>query len=415
MLEWLLIWNPLIAVWVAWVVVAVLAAIRVSQFARAVARPAREGFDQFSPPAVVIVPFKGRDDDLPRHVNALLSQNYPDYRLVFVFESDHDPARPAIEHELTQHPAGETVDLVTAGPAPDDTGQKVHNQLAALEHLGTPQPPDTVLVFADSDAVPGPGWLGKLVGPHVQADRIGVTTGYRWLIPELRAQRPRPASAFASVINSGVASFIGHEDLTQAWGGSMALRAEFAHAQQLKDHLRGALSDDYQVTRLCRAADKRVYFVPDCLVASPVHFSWSQLFEFGRRQYLITRLHDPVLYRKALALVAGYVVANLSAIGVLLFALFTGRWVLLGLAAGALIAVGITNQVRAAYRRQAVATAFGRDMLRYLRHTLWLDRYATLPVMAVNLTLLLSAAVGETLTWRGHRYRLQGPQQVQRL
>ncbi len=35
--------------------------------------------------------------------------------------------------------------------------------------------------------------------------------------------------------------------------------------------------------------------------------------------------------------------------------------------------------------------------------------------MAVNLVLLLSAAVGNTLTWRTNRYRLNGPQAIQKL
>ena len=44
-----------------------------------------------------------------------------------------------------------------------------------------------------------------------------------------------------------------------------------------------------------------------------------------------------------------------------------------------------------------------------------LDRFGTLACMAVNLALLLSAAVGKHITWRGIRYRLDGPHDTVRL
>ncbi|MEO1237912.1 MAG: glycosyltransferase family 2 protein, partial [Planctomycetota bacterium] len=385
------------------------------KFSRRVGRPVREGFDEYQPLAAVIVPCKGHDPDLPRNVRSLLTQDYPDYRLVFVFEDDSDPARQLVERELENHPdPAPTVDLVTAGVAPDDTGQKVHNQLAALAFLDEHHDDSVVWVFADSDAVPGPHWLQKLVGPHVQ-ERVGVTTGYRWLMPELRAQRPHPAAMCASVINSAVAMFIGHDDLTQAWGGSMAVRADFARRHDLPGYFRGALSDDYQMTRLCRDAGRRVYFVHRCLVPSPVQMNWRGLFEFGRRQYLITRLHDPALYRKALGFIGLYVAGFLTSIVSLAVAIVIGQTAVAVIAAVALLVVAAADQARAAYRRAAVAQAFGHDQLRYLRHTLRLDRFGTPLVMAVNLALLVSAAFGQTLAWRGHRYRLDGPQSVRKL
>ncbi|MEM8739502.1 MAG: glycosyltransferase family 2 protein [Planctomycetota bacterium] len=416
MLLWLLLWNPLIALWCAWTVQAVVVVFQARKFSRRAGWPVREGFDAYHPPAAVVVPCKGSDPELRRNVRGLLNQHYPEYRLVFVFESDHDPARVLIEDELAQHPdPAPAIDLITAGLAPDDTGQKVHNQLAALAFLDAAADASEAWVFADSDAVPGPGWLQKLVGPLVQQDRVGVTTGYRWLMPELRAQRPRTASMFASVINSAVAMFIGHGELTQAWGGSMAVRADFARRHGLTDYLRGALSDDYQMTRMCRDAGKRVYFVHRCLVASPVHLTWPELFEFGRRQYLITRIHDPSLYRRAVAVIGFYVAGALTAWAALVFAAATGRYAVAVCAAAALLIVAAANQARASYRRRAVVEAFGREQPRYLRHTLRLDRFGTTAVMLVNLALLLSAARGNVLVWRGHRYRLDGPRDIQRL
>ncbi len=263
---------------------------------------------------------------------------------------------------------------------------------------------------------PGRHWLSKLVGPHHQPDRVGITTGYRWLVPELRAQRPRLAAAVGSVINSAVACLIAHPRLTQAWGGSMAVRTDFARKHGLIDnYLRGALSDDYQLTRMSRDAGQRVYFVPNCLVMSPVNYNWGQLFEFARRQYLITRCYDPWLLAKGIGITLLYLVGVATAWAALIYAVSIGD---LGLSLGAgfsLTAVAVCNQIRATYRRSVIATAFGKDQLRYMRHTLWLDRWGTTLVMAVNFVLLSSASVGRTITWRTKRYRFHGPQKVQRL
>ena len=42
-------------------------------------------------PVSVILPIKGVDDDTQANVHALLSQDYPEYRLIFAVESEDDP------------------------------------------------------------------------------------------------------------------------------------------------------------------------------------------------------------------------------------------------------------------------------------------------------------------------------------
>ena len=426
----LLLWNPLLFVWLAWCVQALLVLIQVGKFVRRIEKPYRERYLVNQPAAAVIVPFKGFDHDLERNARALLSQEYPQYRLIAVVEDADDPAAEHLRRVFAEFPVGPRAEILVAGRASDDTGQKVHNQIAALDHLGqTPDdPPAEVLVFADSDAVPHPRWLARLVGPvsgpvsdpagesrddPESSTPTGVATGYRWLIPQLRAQRPRWGSVLASVINGGVATFIGHGKLTQAWGGSMALRTDFARQHGLRDRLSGALSDDYQITRMCRDAGHRVYFLHHCLVPSTVDLTFRGLLEFGRRQYLITRVHDPVLYFKAVGITAFYLFACTSAwIGGALAWWFGYPDVALA-AAAALIAVGVANQTKATQRRRAIRLAFGPTMLHHLRRTLLVDRLGTFPVNAVNLVLLLSALSSRQITWRGIRYTLHGPQRIE--
>src|SRR5690606_30679554 len=134
---------------------------------------------------------------------------------------------------------------------------------------------------ADSDAAPGPGWLGALVGP-LSKSANAVTSGYRWFVP----QDSSFWSSVASVMNSSVACFAARQRFILAWGGSMAMRVETAEEGGLVDRWRGALSDDYAVTRMAWDMGARVYFVPHCLVPAPGSFTRRSLFEFARRQYI---------------------------------------------------------------------------------------------------------------------------------
>lgn len=408
------LWNPLLMLLFAWCAQGVLVIIQVGKFVRRIQLPVQDRYLAYRPPVTLIVPFKGFDHDLKRGIRALLTLDYPQYRLIAVVESEDDPAHAVLRETLAEFPVGPTVEIVVSGLAPNDSGQKVHNQLAAFEHLqhhARPLEDTDVVVFADSDAVPHARWMGQLVGPLVD-DKNGATTGYRWLIPQMRAQRPRWGSVFASVINSSVATFIGHGSLTQAWGGSMAIRASFIREAKLADRFRGALSDDYQVTRMCRDHGRRVHFIHHCLVPSGIDLTLKSLLEFGRRQYLITRIHDPGLYAIALGLSAGYLVAVTGAWVGGILAWRAGYPVVTTCAAAALFFVFVANQHRAALRRRAVSTAFGPTMAHHLRRTLAVDRFGTTLVTAVNFILLLSALSSRRMTWRGIDYVLKGPQDV---
>lgn len=429
---------------VAWGTQAVLSALQARKLRNRLQRHERKAYAEYRPPAAVIVPFKGAEPRLEDALDRLFTQDYPDYRLLLVVESEADPAYGPLQQAMARHP-GRRAELIIAGEAGPRQGQKLHNQLAAIARLsggerddasvvggvgagdgdaplpGAGELPGGVWVFADSDAVPGPTWLADMVGPLSQ-ERTGVTTGYRWLVPE---GEPRGTcwSRLASVMNASVACLMnGRERLFTAWGGSMAMRADFARQHDLVGRLTGAITDDYPVTRMCREADRRVYFVSDALVATPVDFDRRAFLNFVYRQYLITRVYAPRLFLGALVVTWLYVLG------------FAATWVRLGQAASQLAAgdaalmtwlrlafcmlllsvVIVSDQLRASYRAAAVREAFDRSTVGQLQRTIRLDRWATPLWMTLHALLVLRAAFGRTMRWRGIRYRLRGPQDVQK-
>jgi cellulose synthase/poly-beta-1,6-N-acetylglucosamine synthase-like glycosyltransferase len=396
----------------AWGAQAVLAVLAQYKLADRAAAPQTQRYEFYRPPAVLIVPFKGVEPALRDNLHGLFTQDYADYRLLLIVDSESDPAYPLLREAIEQHPQRKA-EVIIAGAAGPNEGQKVHNLIAAVEKLQRDSAGEVIWVFADSDAVPGPGWLGELVGPLAQ-DRTAVTTGFRWLIP-----RPIPGqdeatvwAKVASILNSSTTGFIRRERYTHAWGGSMAMRVATAQEGDLLGRWRGAISDDYQVTRMCKGIGRRVYFVPECLVASPVDYDFKALSNFAYRQYLITRIHAPLVYVAALAINALYFLGFAAAV-MLLIRQRSLNHTLYAIAVFAL--VFLANQVRASYRRRVVQLTLGPDAVAQLRSTFTLERWATPFWLGVNLFLLARAAVGRAITWRGIRYRIDGPQKIQRL
>jgi len=397
-------------IWAAWVTQAALSMLLVRKFCRRRMRRTMRS-PAFTPPAAVIVPFKGIDVGLEDAIAQLCRQDYPRYRLVCVVQSRDDPAAAVLHKVLGEHP-DIRADIVIAGDAPPDRGQKVHNQLVAMRHvLDSDATPPGAWVFADSDAVVGPGWLAAMLLP-LQRDPIGATTGYRWLVPD--GDRPGIWSHLASVINSSAACLLGSERTNHAWGGSMATLHETAERGGLIDRLEGAVTDDYPVTHMCRTLGLGVFFVPAALVPSPVRFTSRSLTNFAYRQYLITRVYAPRVYLAALGLTGLYTLGLATAVFTTVHGITVGQphaWV----AGGVLLAVGALDAIRGAYRRQLVRQFFDPGIQRALRPAMWLDRWATWLWMPTHFALVLSAGLGSTMTWRGIRYRVRGPNTVERL
>lgn len=348
----------------------------------------------FAPRVELFVPAKGVDAEFDQLVAAILAQDYPRYAVTFVVESRDDPAYPRLQRLLRgSHPAPARV--VVAGPG-YDCGQKVHNLLAATARL---DPSVEVLAFVDSDTRLAANWLRQLVAP-LGRPGVGAATGYRWCVPKA-ADWP---GAVLSALNGAVASLLGNHGWNMVWGGSWAIRRATFDALGVRRAWQGTLSDDYVVTRVVRRAGLRVAFAPACLVASPVATSWGGLGEFARRQYLITRVYHPGLWWLAVGVRLLSAVAFWGGLGLAAGRWWAGQpvWPVAAFPA-ALYALG---SLRAVLRQTATRAAWP-DARPALRRAARLDVFAQPVLGLIDLLLLLSAAVGRQITWRGIGYRLE--------
>ena len=133
------------------------------------------------PPVAVVAPVKGAGPDLADFVARLRSFAYSDYSVLAVVEAEADPAYAALLVAARGEGAPMTVRVAGLSEA---RGQKVHNLLHALAHLG-PRP--EIVAFVDADTLPSKDWLTRLVRPLVREQEIAAVTGS----PLDRSQRGR--------------------------------------------------------------------------------------------------------------------------------------------------------------------------------------------------------------------------------
>ena len=195
-------------------------------------QPARQ------PRTILIVPCKGLDAHFDSNIRPFFRQDYENYRLLFVVESESDPAHEKLrllKHKLGPSSRALDVQILVAGPS-QSSSQKIHNLLHAFARI----PADSeVLAFADSDICVHDDWLRRLIRP-LQRPRNGLTTGYRWFVPT----RNNAATLALSAINAAVAQFLGNSPFNQAWGGSMAIRVEDFRRLNIPQLWSNTLSDD---------------------------------------------------------------------------------------------------------------------------------------------------------------------------
>src|SRR2546421_587461 len=288
--------------------------------------------------------------------------------------------------------------FVVAGRA-TESGQKVHNICAAVAVC---DPSSEVLVFVDTDARPRADWLRSLVAPLAER-AAGAATGYRWFLPV----RGGLASHLRSVWNASIASALGGDARRNfCLGGSTAIRRATFEKLNMRERWRGALSDDYALTRALREEGLPIRFAPACLTASPEDCSFGALFEFTTRQLKITRVYAPNLWRVVLA-------SNL-----LFVAVFFGGLALAAARAAvglpfawplALVAVVLLLGVwKSFFRLRAVALVL-EDYHAELRAGVWAHLLLWPLTAALFLYNALAAAFSRRIVWRGIEYELKSP------
>ncbi|MBN2456001.1 MAG: glycosyltransferase family 2 protein [Sedimentisphaerales bacterium] len=356
---------------------------------------------RYRPRTVLIVPCKGLEANFQKNIRSFFTQDYENYSLWFVVSDTEDAAYVQLcrlREKLSRTSKVSDVRILVAGQG-CYCSQKLHNLLYCYERIDNDV---EILAFADSDICVHRNWLSHLVYP-LRQQKNGVASGYRWFVPK----KNNPASLALSALNSKVAQLLGNTRLNQAWGGSMAIRAETFRQLNVDKLWARSVSDDLSLSSAVKKAGLKVAFVPACLVASYESTDWRKLFEFGRRQFLITRVTSPRLWWFGL-LSCLYSVSGLYGGTFLAVYAATKESVNLPVFAAVPILFFAAQFLRAAMRQRMIRRLLKEDIDK-LKFTAIIDMLFFWVWSLLLLVLMVSSMFGRTICWRGIRYKLVSP------
>ena len=338
------------------------------------------------PPASVIVPVKGYDEGLRENLAALASQDYPDFELIVVARSSADIPAGVLPNR---------VKVVFANGRDENTGEKVQNLLAAVRAV---RKRSQVFAFADSDGRPTKRWLRSLVMPLAE-DNVGASTGYRWFTPD----PPALWSLVRSVWDAVSFGLLGAGDAPFAWGGATAVSKETFYSARIPDYWRNTISDDYALAAAIHAAGLRIAYAPGALVPSFEHIGFANFFGWIRRQMTITRVYNPRLWWMGLLAHIFYCGGMAASIIASVQGSRLAEWALI-----AQLSPGMLKGVNRAILAKAALPELEPWFKRHSWvHAIWI------PVTTwIWLIGLLSSSFGNTVAWRGYRYRIRRPSVV---
>ena len=336
---------------------------------------------QSFPPVSVIVPVKGEDHGLRENLAALASQDYPDYELIVV------------AHSAADIPAGvlpSNVRVVLAHGDDPSTGEKVQNLKAAVTAA---RKFSEVYAFADSDGHVTRRWLRALVAP-LSEKGVGASTGYRWYAPE----PPTFWTLMRSVWDAVALSRLGPGDCGFAWGGAMAIRRETFYDLDIRGHWKNTVSDDYALSAAVRASGLTIAFAPGAMVPCHEQIGMGALFAWMRRQMTVTHVYNGRLWWLALMAHIFYCGGMAASIVASLKGFRLAEWALI-----AQLSPGMLKGLNRATLAKAALPECEAWFKRHLWvHSIWVPLGTWLWLIA-----LVSSAFGNTIHWRGYRYKLK--------
>jgi hypothetical protein len=227
----------------------------------------------YSPRTLIIIPAKGVDFGLQANLESIKSQNYKDYSIICVVDSEEDDSLKYIEDAGLKHVVS-TYNSSGSG--------KVRAIATAIEKFRDFE----VYVVADTDIRVSPQWLINLVRP-LSIDDYGVSTTFPYFRSEGKFW-----SKFKTVWGFVGRGMMESEITVFGWGGSMAFKRELLDGKM--DEFASDISDDMAVTRICKEKGLRIAYVPE---STPDIYSpddWPTFREWSVRQtsLLVSRNKD---------------------------------------------------------------------------------------------------------------------------
>lgn len=355
--------------------------------------------DRPLPKAAVLLSLRGNDPFLVSCLRNLLFQDYPDFIVQVVIDSETDPAWSAIR---TIRAERDDPRLFVSVLHHRRTNCSLKNS-SILQSLSVLPEDREVVAFVDADAITHRTWLRELVAPLADPE-VGCSTGIRWFAPNDRSL----ASRMRCYWNLVAASVI-HYSQTP-WGGSMVVRRSVLDTGLADEWSRMFCEDAFTIKYLDQHGLKLVC-VPQATVVNEETTSVSGCIRFVNRQMLIFRLYHRQWWG-VIAMIAFATATRLTHLHFLFQSLIHADWI--SAAALAVIHPIIlwATQYEAVKLDRAVRTMVTETTGRQIARNPIPDFFGYFCTEVMFLGSLLYAMCARTVQWRGITYRIRGPKDI---
>ena len=359
--------------------------------------------DEKLPKTAVILCLRGADPFLPHCLRSLLQQNYPQYDLKLIIDSQKDPAFKIASETINQLRAT-NVQISTLRAVRHNCSLKCSSLLQAVSDLDNAYP---VIAFIDADTVVHSEWLRELVTPLLD-DKVGLTTGNRWYVPT--------GNYWGSLVRySGNVSTVVQMFLFQIpWGGTLAIKTEVLNRIKLLDKWGEVLTDDMLLHKLIKQQKLQIKFIPSLLMLNREESSCSNLLESLKRLIISSKLYHPRWLAIVSEAYSSILIPNVVII-IIFHLLFEDQWYAAALLFLSYISYTIGLVLLMLLMELGIHQVLHNqgEKIPKLSPIIVLKMFIAIPLTQwVYGLIMLSSLWTSSITWRGITYRIQGRENI---
>ena len=356
--------------------------------------------DDQLPKTAVILCLRGADPFLPRCLRSLLNQNYPQYDLKLIVDSQKDPAWK-IATDTIQQERATNVQISPLRIARQNCSLKCRSLLQAVSELDDSY---TVVALVDADTVVHRNWLRELVSPLAHP-KVGATTGNRWYLPTGRY--------WGSLVRyvGNVSTVVQMYLFRIPWGGTLAVKTELLRETGLLDKWGQAFNEDTMIRKVLEKHGMQVKFVPSLIMLNREECELPNLKYSLMRQLLSARLYHPLWLAVVSDAISSILIPTLVVV-LFLASLLTGDWNLAAVLFRnfSIYTLGLLFMMLALeYGVQQVIRKHGEPMAKLSALTV-MKMLIAIPLTqwVYGLAMVLSLGM-RRVNWRGISYQIKGP------
>ncbi|WP_427160487.1 glycosyltransferase [Aliinostoc sp. HNIBRCY26] len=239
--------------------------------------------DEQLPKTAVLLCLRGADPFLPNCLTSLLQQNYPNYDVKLIIDSEQDPAWQVVSDTINQ--LGVTNYQINHLRSIRQTcSLKCSSLIQAVSELDESY---KVVALVDADTIVHSNWLRELVSP-LNNPSVGATTGNRWYLPTGRywGSLVRYIWNVSAVVQMSLYGI--------PWGGTLAIKTEVLHQTGLLEKWGQAFGEDTMIRSVLGKHNLKVKFVPSLIMLNQEETDLPSLRYWLQRQLMASRLYHPL-------------------------------------------------------------------------------------------------------------------------